>query len=87
MTNEISSVDATSKTDRLLDLKVPNWKTKEPPLTTREAAQLLGLQPCTLEKWRYEGNGPRSIKVGSRTVRYRREDLEVFVTQRTNAAQ
>jgi len=48
-------------------------------LTTKEAAAYLGLMPCTLEKWRCQGKGPRFVKLGSKAVRYRRSDLDAFV--------
>lgn len=48
------------------------------PLTTEQAAQVLGLKPTTLEVWRCRGDGPAYLKLG-RAVRYRREDLEAFL--------
>ena len=51
-------------------------------LTTREAASYLGLAMTTLNKWRCHGGGPVFVKLG-RAVRYRREDLNVFVEQRS----
>ena len=38
-------------------------------LTTREAAERLGLSPRTLERYRVTGEGPRFRKIG-RWVRY-----------------
>ena len=35
-----------------------------------EAAGILGLKVATLQKWRWEGTGPKFLKVG-RLVRYR----------------
>ena len=55
-------------------------------LTTQEAAQLLRLKPCTLDRWRHTGNGPKFVKVGGRAVRYLRKDLEDFLVHRTNTA-
>jgi Helix-turn-helix domain len=51
------------------------------------AADYLGVQPATLERWRWRGVGPRFIKIG-RCVRYRRSDLEAFVAAsvRTNTS-
>jgi excisionase family DNA binding protein len=43
-----------------------------------EAATLLCISDLTLRKWRWEGKGPRFIKVG-RKVAYRKEDLDAFV--------
>jgi excisionase family DNA binding protein len=47
-------------------------------LTTRQAAQVLGLKPSTLEVWRCRGGGPTYCKFG-RACRYRKEDLEKFI--------
>lgn len=44
-------------------------------LTAAEVAQLTGLSVHTLSYWRQSGQGPASIKAGSRTL-YRREDVE-----------
>jgi Helix-turn-helix domain len=43
-------------------------------LITREAAEILGLSPRTLEKHRVYGTGPRFLKLGGRVV-YKIEDL------------
>ena len=43
-------------------------------LTTRQAAERLGLSPRTLERYRVTGEGPRFRKIG-RWVRYTPEDL------------
>lgn len=51
-------------------------------LTTLEAAQYLGISKAFLERDRWAGARVPFIKVGSRAVRYRREDLEAFVQSR-----
>lgn len=52
-------------------------------LTTIEAAELLGLQPCTLSAWREDGSQPglAFFKLG-KAVRYRYGDLISFVETR-----
>jgi excisionase family DNA binding protein len=50
-------------------------------LTTAEAAELLGVKSSTLEQWRWQGIGPKFIKM-NRAVRYRRDDLQAFVEAR-----
>lgn len=47
-------------------------------LTTKEAAQILGLSAGTLEVWRCIGKGPRYFKVGRR-VGYKQHDLEKYI--------
>lgn len=40
------------------------------------------VSPRTLQRWRQEGVGPAFVKLG-RAVRYRREDLDSFLANRT----
>lgn len=49
-------------------------------LTTIQAAEYLGLSPQTLADWRHKGAGPKFVRVGTRTVRYRLSDLDAFVS-------
>jgi predicted DNA-binding transcriptional regulator AlpA len=48
---------------------------------TDGAATYMGLAKNTLEKMRTFGTGPRYAKLG-RAVRYRRSDLEAYVSER-----
>lgn len=52
-------------------------------LSTRDAAALLGLQPCTLAAWREDGSQPglAFFKLG-KAVRYRYADLLAFIETR-----
>jgi len=52
----------------------PTW------LLTPEAAAYLGQKPCTLEKWRSQGRGPRYNKPAGR-VRYDVRDLDAFIAE------
>jgi len=47
-------------------------------LREAEAARRLGTSVRTLQKWRWNGRGPRFIRL-SRAVRYAPADLEAFV--------
>lgn len=56
-------------------------------LTPVQAAEFLGLldrrgnvSSETLAQWRSQGRGPRYIKLEKRLVRYRRSDLENYLT-------
>jgi len=51
-------------------------------LFTTEAAFLLGLSPRTLEAFRLRGGGPPFIAVTPKAVRYRRCDLDDWITAR-----
>lgn len=52
-------------------------------LDEREVADALSVALNTLRNWRWKGEGPRFVKLGKRTVRYRRADLEAFVAAGT----
>jgi excisionase family DNA binding protein len=51
-----------------------------PPLTTEQAAPILGVKAGTLEVWRVQGRGPAFLKIG-RAVRYRPQDLDRFISE------
>lgn len=44
-----------------------------------EAAQILGYTIRCLQNWRLRGGGPRFVKVSSRSIRYRRRDLNEWI--------
>ena len=50
-------------------------------LSTRDAAEYLGLSPKTLETNRTRGGGPPFVKLGRRVV-YRRGDLDAWLAER-----
>ncbi len=50
-------------------------------LTTKVAAELLGVARNTLAKWRVSGNGPAFVKLGSRAF-YRAQDLDAWLGTR-----
>lgn len=45
-------------------------------LTTEQAAEFLGLQPCTLADWRWQRKGPPWIPLSRGCVRYDQAALE-----------
>ena len=45
------------------------------------AAEVLGVSPKTLPRWRWAGTGPAFLRVG-RAIRYRRSDLEAWLDGR-----
>jgi len=53
-------------------------------LTRKQAAEILGFQPQTLARWKWEGREdcPPEIRVGSRAVRYRLSDLQHWIARR-----
>jgi excisionase family DNA binding protein len=52
-------------------------------ITTREAARYLGLGKSTLEHYRLYGGGPTFCRLGPKTVRYRKEDLDTWAAGQT----
>jgi hypothetical protein len=46
---------------------------------SRQAAQILGVAPKTLENWRTLGGGPRYSRLSARKIVYRVADLNRFV--------
>lgn len=54
----------------------------EPLMSRAEAAHYLGFKASTLSKWDYTKRyNLRPIKVGRRSVRYRRADLDKFLEE------
>lgn len=49
-------------------------------------ARRWGISPRTLERWRWLGNGPAYLKIGSR-VAYRVEDVEAYEVLRIRSTQ
>lgn len=47
-------------------------------LTQKEAAEILSVSPLTLEAWRWQGKGPKYIKIG-KLARYRESDIYAFI--------
>jgi predicted DNA-binding transcriptional regulator AlpA len=50
-------------------------------LTPKEAGKILGYSESFLAQRRAAGTGPAYVKVSSRAVRYRREDLDAWVEE------
>ncbi len=46
----------------------------ETPLCTKAAARYVGLNPRTLDQWRYQGKGPAYLRIG-RSIRYIQSEL------------
>ena len=54
-------------------------------LNTPEAAEYLGMEPGTLENWRYQHKGPPVTPLG-RLVRYDIKDLDAWIEAQKPAA-
>ena len=47
-------------------------------LTSVEVAKILGVTEGTLRNWRYQGDGPAYVKLGS-AVRYKAADVQAYI--------
>ncbi len=52
-------------------------------INEQEAARKMGVKPITLQLWRLAGKGPRYVRLGTRTIRYRPEDIAAWIDART----
>lgn len=57
----------------------------ESPFAEREAARYLAISLSTLRRWRRSKKGPAYFRVDN-VIRYRKVDLDAFVTANTEAA-
>lgn len=55
---------------------------KQRLLSEQEAASFMGFTPRTLQAWRYRGGGPEFVRISSRAIRYRFEDLSKWLEER-----
>lgn len=51
-------------------------------LDERAAAAALGMTPRAMQEWRRSGGGPQYVRISSRCIRYRPEDLSVWAAER-----
>jgi hypothetical protein len=61
-------------------------RSKTDLITPAAAADLLSVNAKVLERWRSTGDGPAYAKLSSKTIRYRREDIDAFVAARVRAS-
>jgi excisionase family DNA binding protein len=54
----------------------------EEMLTEQAVARILGVSVSTVRRLRASGEGPPSIRVGKRAIRYRRADVEAWLRRR-----
>lgn len=50
--------------------------------TTEEVAQILGINPLTLHRWRWHNKGPAYVTLG-KMVRYECGDLQAYIAANT----
>lgn len=52
-------------------------------LTTAELAERLKISVATVRRWRHGGKGPNYVRFGRNDVRYRLEDVDAFLKEKT----
>lgn len=70
-------------------MTAPQPSTTPTLLTTPQAAAWLNLKPQTLRKWRWQGTGPRFVRLGispQSPAAYRLADLEAWLEARSFAS-
>lgn len=50
-------------------------------LNEHAIAELLGVSVATVRRWRLLKQGPKYIRVGAASVRYRQEDVRAYIEQ------
>lgn len=55
----------------------------QPYLTPQQAAAYLAVSRRTLEAWRMKGGGPKYHRLTARAVRYRRDELDSWLSGRS----
>jgi excisionase family DNA binding protein len=55
-------------------------------MTTKEAAEFIGVSPTTLNAWRMKKTGPPYVRIGA-LVRYRAEDIDQWANSRVELVQ
>jgi excisionase family DNA binding protein len=55
-------------------------------LTRDDVAQIIGVSREHFDRMRRAGHGPAETKLGHRILRFRPEDVEAWLKQRSNAA-
>jgi predicted DNA-binding transcriptional regulator AlpA len=52
-------------------------------LTAKETSQEYGIPEPTLTDWRYKSLGPPYVRLGPKSIRYRRRDIEAWLEANT----
>lgn len=48
-------------------------------MTPKDVARALAVDLRCLQEWRTRGAGPAYLKLGPKTIRYRRADIDAFI--------
>lgn len=56
-------------------------------MTAREVADMLRVTTTTLATWRRKSpESPRFVLLGNRCIRYRRDEIKAYISERTSMA-
>ena len=55
-------------------------------ITEARAAEILSVNPRTLQQWRLRGGGPKYVRISTRCVRYRVGDLTRWMDERLRSS-
>ena len=48
-----------------------------------EVAEIFGVKPITLRRWRWKNKGPSFVRIGPKSIRYSAEAVKQFVESRS----
>ena len=60
-----------------------NMKDQECLMTTNEVAKFIGVAPYTIAKYRMKKMGPKYLRMGIKTIRYRKSDVIAWLERIT----
>jgi excisionase family DNA binding protein len=55
-------------------------------LTVKEVSRRLRVSPEKLRRWRVQGEGPRYVRIGHRSLRYPEAEVEKFIQDKLEDA-
>jgi predicted DNA-binding transcriptional regulator AlpA len=67
-----------------LNEREPSLITAPSLLNDRQVSIMLGVSLASVRRWRLLRQGPRYIRVGASSIRYRPADIESFLNSRTS---
>jgi predicted DNA-binding transcriptional regulator AlpA len=51
-------------------------------MNSKDAASYLGVSEATMKRWRQTSSGPEYIRLGERSIKYRKSDLDKYILDR-----
>jgi hypothetical protein len=66
--------------------ELPEYVAADLLVDEAHAAELLSVNPRTLQQWRLRGTGPQFVRISTRCVRYRYRDLFAWAEERLRSS-